>query len=63
VQDQEIELSIGDSIQVGQHFVTILDVEDGVVSLRIEHQSDVQEVSLSGFNNGGFDELDEALRR
>ncbi len=57
MQEQEIDLLIGDSIQVGRHFITILDVEDGVVSLRIDHKSDVREVSISG-----FDEIDEALR-
>lgn len=57
VQEQEIELSIGDSIQVGQHVLTIMDIDQGIVSLRIEHEMDIREVSLHG-----FDEIDEALR-
>jgi len=58
VQEQEIELSIGDSLQVGQQIITIVDIEGDVVSLRIEHQSDVQQVS-----DGGFGEIDKILRR
>lgn len=58
MQEQEIELSIGDSLQVGQHFVTIVRIDDGIVSLRIEHEMDVREFSI-----GDFDEIDEALRR
>ncbi|MCA9024634.1 MAG: hypothetical protein KDA86_05440 [Planctomycetaceae bacterium] len=57
MQEQEIELSIGDSIQVGQHVLTIMDIDQGIVSLRIEHEMDIREVSLHG-----FDEIDEALR-
>lgn len=57
VQEQEIELSIGDTIQVGQHFLTILDIKNGRVRLQIEHESDVRKVNISG-----FEEIDEVLR-
>ncbi|MCA9075355.1 MAG: hypothetical protein KDA93_10000 [Planctomycetaceae bacterium] len=57
MQEQEIELSIGETIQIGQHYLTILDIKNGSVRLQIEHESDVRKFSISG-----FDEIDEVLR-
>ena len=49
VQEQEIELSIGDSLQIGQHTVTVVDIDGGDVSFRIDHEEDEQPVSVEGF--------------
>ncbi len=50
VQEQEIELSIGDSLQIGQHTVTVIDIEGGEVSFRIDREEDHQPVSVGGFD-------------
>ena len=45
MQEQEIELSIGDSLLIGEHIVTIVDVEGDEVSFRIDHEEDYQQIS------------------
>jgi hypothetical protein len=50
VQEQEIELSIGDSIQIGQHTVTVIDIEGTEVCFRIEHEEEQEEISVGGMN-------------
>ncbi len=49
MQEQEIELSIGDSLQLGQHTVTVIDIDGGEVSFRIDHEEDNEPVSVGGF--------------
>lgn len=36
VQLHELELTVGDVLQVGHHTVTVLDIDDGEVTFRIE---------------------------
>ena len=36
VQLHEMELSVGDVLQVGEHTVTVLDIENGEVTFRVE---------------------------
>ncbi|MBX3437988.1 MAG: hypothetical protein KF861_10895 [Planctomycetaceae bacterium] len=48
MQAQEIELSIGDSIQIDEHTVTIVDIEGDVVSFRVDHQEDFQLAGRDG---------------
>lgn len=36
MQLHELELTVGDVLQVGEHTVTVLDIENGEVTFRIE---------------------------
>ena len=36
MQLHELELSVGDVLQVGEHTVTVLDIENGEVTFRVE---------------------------
>ncbi len=36
MQLHELELTVGDVLQVGHHTVTVLDIDDGEVTFRIE---------------------------
>lgn len=36
MEQQEIELSIGDTFQVGDYFVTVIDIEGDEISVKIE---------------------------
>ena len=36
MQEQEIELAVGDSLQIGDYVVTVVDVEGDEVGFRIE---------------------------
>jgi hypothetical protein len=36
VQLHELELSVGDVLQIGEHTVTVLDIENGEVTFRVE---------------------------
>ncbi|MBC8116799.1 MAG: hypothetical protein H7062_20585 [Candidatus Saccharimonas sp.] len=42
MQLHELELTVGDVLQVGEHTVTVLDIENGEVTFRVEgpEQSD-----------------------
>jgi len=48
VHEQEIELSIGDSLQIGEHTVTIVEIEGDKVTFRVDHEEDFQLVSIEG---------------
>lgn len=48
MQEQEIELSIGDSIHIGQHTVTVIDIEGAEVCFQIEHEEDQAEIGVGG---------------
>lgn len=49
MQEQEIELSIGDSLQIGEHTVTVVDVEGDKVSFRVDHEDELQQVNIGSF--------------
>jgi fumarylacetoacetate (FAA) hydrolase family protein len=36
VHEQEVELAIGDVMQIGDHTVTVIDIDDSEVSLRVD---------------------------
>ena len=36
MQLHELELKVGDVLQIGEHTVTVLDIENGEVTFRIE---------------------------
>jgi len=36
VQLHELELTVGDVLQIGEHTVTVLDIENGEVTFRVE---------------------------
>lgn len=46
MQDEEYELQVGDTLQVGEYTITIVDIDRGEVSVRIDppHQVDVLRV-------------------
>lgn len=48
MQEQEIELSIGDSLQIGEHTMTIVDIEGDKVTFRVDHEEDFHQVSIEG---------------
>ncbi|MGD9856625.1 MAG: hypothetical protein AB7U20_16885 [Planctomycetaceae bacterium] len=49
MQAQEIELSIGDCLQIGDHTVTIVDIEGDEVNFRIDYEEDFQHADSGGF--------------
>lgn len=49
MQAQEIELSIGECLQVGEHTITVLDIEGGEVSFRVDHEENFQQLCIGGF--------------
>lgn len=36
MQLHELELTVGDVLQIGEHTVTVLDIENGEVTFRVE---------------------------
>ena len=48
MQHHELELTVGDVLQIGEHTVTVLDIENGEVTFRVEepeHGIDASESS------------------
>lgn|GEM_PF-6230969 len=36
MRESRLELSVGDVIQIGKRILTVIDIEDGVVSFRVD---------------------------
>jgi hypothetical protein len=47
MQEQEIEMELGESIEIGEFTITLVDLEDGEVSLRIDPKDDFDEVCIT----------------
>jgi len=43
VQLHELELTVGDVLQIGEHIVTVLDIENGEVTFRVENPEQYEE--------------------
>lgn len=47
MQLHELELSVGDVVQIGEYTVTVMDIENGEVTFRVEEPLMIDE-SMSG---------------
>ena len=43
MQLHELELTVGDVLQIGEHIVTVLDIENGEVTFRVENPEQYEE--------------------
>lgn len=46
MQEQEIDLQIGDSVKIGDFTVTVVDIEDGELSVRIDPVDEFDELEI-----------------
>ena len=49
VQRQELELAVGDVFQIGDTTVTVIDIEDGEVTFRIDDEGSHDDHKSNGF--------------
>ena len=40
MHDQEVELAVGDVVRIGNHLLTVIDIDGEDVSFRIDHLDD-----------------------
>lgn len=52
VNESEVELSLGETVQIGDYSVTILDVDGDTIHIRIDSSEDGEHVAegVSGFD-------------
>ena len=46
MQEQEFELEVGETVQIGDYFVTVVDTESGDVSVRIDPVEDAVDLQV-----------------
>lgn len=52
--DFDVEMGVGDSLRIGNHILTIIDIQDGEISVRIDPMDDADgENFLSNVPAGG----------
>lgn len=44
MQEQEIELAVGDTVQIGDYAVTVVDIDAEDISVRVDHVEEAGEI-------------------
>jgi hypothetical protein len=52
VQLHELELAVGDVVQIGDYTVTVMDIENGEVTFRVEEPQVFGGLNCGEMNNG-----------